>query len=133
MLGIDLPPGGGINYFRIAREQSLLSDFRCKVGACLVAGKSIFVGYNKEKTHTRFANPNKHLKTSLHAELSCIINAGDKINLVGSTIYVYRETRGGVPAIARPCEHCLNFLKNVGVKIIYYSTGKYPFWNKESL
>ena len=130
---MELPPHSGINYFRIAREQSLMSRFRCKVGACLVSGKSVFKGYNKRKTHTRFANPNLHIKTSLHAELSCIINAGDKVNLRGSSIYVYRETSDGSPAMSKPCSHCMKFLKEEGISNIYYSKPEYPYWDTEKI
>lgn len=127
----DAPPPGGIQYFKIAKEQSKKSDFRYRVGACLVVGKSIFRGYNKGKTHPKFANPSIHIKQSVHAELSCLIDAGIKTDIRGATIYVYRETRDGAPAMARPCEHCMKFLKEHGVTEVYYSTKEYPFWNKE--
>lgn len=129
----DISPHGGIQYFKIAREQSLMSDFRCRVGACIVSGKNIFKGYNKRKTHPKFANPNIHIKTSLHAELSCFINAGDNVDLNGASIYVYRETKDGKPAMSRPCEHCMEFLKDAGIKTIYYSTSEFPHWKKEEI
>jgi deoxycytidylate deaminase len=115
--------------FRFAIEQSHKSCMREKVGACLVVGKSILKGFNKNKTHTIYANPNKHIRHSIHAELDCL----NKAPLTeGGVIYVYREVHGR-PSLARPCEHCLSFLKNAGVMEIYYSVPDHPFWRREYL
>lgn len=125
-------PQGGTQYFKIAREQSMKSSFRCRVGACLVIGKSISKGFNKRKTHPVYANPNKHVKTSIHAELDCLINYkhGD---LSDASIFVWRETADGRPAMSRPCEHCLGFLKEKNIKTIYYTIPNFPYWKKETL
>lgn len=102
---------------------------RDKVGACLVVGKSILKGYNKPKTHTEYANPSKHVRLSIHAELDCL----NKTSVTeGGIIYVYREVHG-FPAMSRPCEHCMEFLKEAGIEEIYYSVPEYPFWRKESI
>ena len=124
-MNIDFPAN-----FRFAIHESRRSKMRGKVGACLVVGKSVFKGYNKEKTHRVFANPNIHVRISIHAELSCLMEAGMKAE--GGEIYVYREVHGK-PAMAKPCEHCLPFLKEAGVDTIYYSTNHYPFWKKETI
>lgn len=118
------------NNFRFAILASRKSEMHSKVGACLVLGKSVIKGYNKEKTHRVFANPNIHMRLSIHAELDCLIKAG--MDAEDGEIYVYREVHGK-PALAKPCEHCIPFLKEAGVKRIYYSTGHYPFWKSEEL
>jgi deoxycytidylate deaminase len=100
---------------------------REKVGACLVVGKSILKGYNKPKTHTDYANPNEHVRLSLHAELDCINKAEFT---EGGEIYVYREVHGQ-PSLSRPCDHCMKFLKDAGIKAVYYSTPRFPYWRKE--
>jgi deoxycytidylate deaminase len=117
-------------YFRIAKREAVKSPLRYKVGACLVVGKSIFSGFNKDKTHTVFANPSEHVRKSLHAELDCLIKLGGKS--IG-TMYIYRETLLGTPGLARPCEHCMKFLKDAGIVEIYYSTPDFPFWKSETI
>lgn len=127
-----LPPHSGINYFKYARQESYKSEFRCQVGACLVIGKSIIKGHNKRKTHPKFANPSIHIKTSIHAELQCLLKA-TKFSMANALLYVYRETADGKPAMAKPCSHCMSFLRNSGIKEVYYSVGYYPYYQKEIL
>jgi len=115
--------------FRFAIAQSKKSLMREKVGACLVVGKSILKGVNKDKTHTRYANPHLHSRLSVHAELDCLNKAPVTD---GGVIYVYREVHG-VPAMARPCEHCLTFLKKAGIIELYYSIPDYPYWKRETI
>lgn len=115
--------------FKYARAEALKSTLRVKVGACLVVGKSILKGHNKNKTHTEYANPNKHIRTSLHAELDCL----NKVETAeGGDIYVFRELFG-MPALARPCQHCMEFLKKEGIRRIFYTVGHEPYWESEIL
>lgn len=123
-------PRSGIHYFKYAREEALKSTFRCRVGACIVNGKSIVKGHNKQKTHPFFANPQVHLKVSLHAELDCLSKVGD---ISGATMYIYRETKDGKPGLSRPCEHCMSFLKKSGITRIFYSIKEYPYFKEEVL
>ncbi len=116
-------------YFRFAIAASRNSTMRDKVGACLVVGKSILNGYNKHKTHTVYANPNIHSRLSVHAELDCLNKAPVTEN---STIYVYREVHGK-PAMARPCEHCMEFLRKAKVEKMVYSIPEFPYWKEEDL
>jgi deoxycytidylate deaminase len=116
--------------FRFAIEEARLSEMQNKVGACLVVGKSVYKAHNKDKTHTIFANPDVHVRLSMHAEINALIRAALKAD--GGEIYVYRDLHGR-PALARPCEQCMPILKNAGVKRIYYSTGHFPFWKSEEL
>src|SRR6186713_1545083 len=110
-------------YLDIARSESKKSSLETKVGACLVEGKSIIRGYNKDKTHPTYANPEKHVRKSLHAELDCLT----KSTRAGGVIYTYREVNGHT-AMARPCEHCMAFLRESGVSTVVYSTGEHPYW-----
>lgn len=105
-------------YFNLAKKLSQKSDYHShRLGAVVVRGNEIIgVGFNKRKTHplseTRFNN--------IHAELSAVLNAGLE-DLQGCSIFVYRETRQGQPAMARPCVHCLKLLKQLSVSKIYYT------------
>lgn len=117
--------------FRFAMEASRKSSMETKVGACLVAGKQIITGFNKDKTHPIYANPDKHIRLSVHAELDCLRQVTSSC-FVHSDLYIYREVHGK-PAMARPCEHCMEFLKERGIEEIFYSTPDYPFWKSETL
>lgn len=116
--------------FRFAIEEARKSEMQNKVGACLVIGKSMYKAHNKDKTHTVFANPDIHMRLSMHAEINALIRAG--LHAENGFIYVYRDLQGR-PALARPCEQCLPILKNAGVKKIFYSTNHFPFWTEEWL
>jgi deoxycytidylate deaminase len=107
-------------FFTLARKLAQSSDYeQHPMGAVIARGnKLISVGFNRKRTHpmskTRFANT--------HAELAAIINArGD---LRGAEIYIYRETRNGELAMARPCEHCQQLIRDFGIRTSYYSTEK---------
>lgn len=106
-------------YFNLAKKLSYKSDYLAhQLGAVIVRGNELIgIGFNKRKTHplskTRFNN--------IHAELSAIINSGEE-NLNGATIYVYRETKDGELAASRPCVHCLQLLRNVNIRKVYYTT-----------
>lgn len=115
-------------YLNIARDESKKSNMEIKVGACLVAGKSIIRGYNKDKTHPTYANPQKHIRTSLHAELDCLVKA-DFI-VAGGIMHTYRQVNGH-PAMARPCGHCIEFLKSKGIRQIEYTIPDFPYWAVE--
>ena len=43
----EYPPLGGIQYFKYAKTEALKSTFRYRVGACIVMGKTIIRGFNK--------------------------------------------------------------------------------------
>lgn len=106
-------------FFNLAKKLSYKSDYQShRLGAVIVKGNEIIgVGFNKKKTHplseTRFNN--------IHAELSAVLNAGIE-SLHNCSIYVYRETKQGQPAMARPCEHCMKMLKNLSISKVFYTT-----------
>ena len=106
-------------FFNLAKKLSQKSDYQAhKLGAVIVRGGEVVgIGFNKRKTHplskTRFNN--------IHAELSAVLNSGLE-NLQGCHVYVYRETKQGQIAMARPCGHCMDILKKLSVRRVYYST-----------
>lgn len=122
----NLPPP-----FRLAKKASILSEYRIKVGAVLVDKKPICSGYNKLKTHPRFANPESNIKLSIHAEIACLLKMKFK-DTSGLTVYVYRESNGH-PAMSRPCKDCMNELRLAGIKKIFYSVSSFPYYKVEAL
>ena len=119
-------------YFKLARNVSKLSDHKVKVGAVIVNKKPVSACSNKAKTHPTYANPDKGRIGSLHAEIRCLINC-EREDLTGAIIYVYREVKGGRPALARPCSACLGYLKEAGVKKMIYTINEYPYYQTERL
>ena len=119
-------------FFRLARNVSKYSNHRYKVGAVIAHKKPISVGFNIIKTHPRYSNPNITKSISIHAEASALLKSYDAI-FKDSVIYIYRENLKGEPAIARPCRDCMKLLKNYGIKKIYYTIDRKPFWKEEKL
>lgn len=120
-----------ISYLKLAKTVSKFSDHRVKVGAVIVKRKPIIACANKNVTHPLYADPSKGKSSSLHAEIRCIIHS--KCDLLGSDIYVYRETKDGESALARPCKVCLQALREAGIKRMYYSIKEYPYYKVEKL
>ncbi len=89
-------------------------------------GNPISVGFNQVKT-----NPDGWWK-GLHAEVHAIKNAG-KARLKKASIFVYRETRDGEIANARPCPRCMDALRENGFKWVFYTTDNYPYFDVERL
>jgi len=116
----------GFGYFLLAKNVSKHSTMSPKVGAVVSRKKPISVGFNKLKpTFKRF---------STHAEVDAILSAGGRFyNLNNCEIYVYRETKDGKPALARPCENCLELIKEKGIKKMYYTIDSFPYWRSERL
>jgi deoxycytidylate deaminase len=55
-----------------------------------------------------------------HAEVLCISKCA---NLRGTTLISIRITKGGkLLAMAKPCPNCERFLKEKGIKTVFYST-----------
>ena len=110
-------------YFQLARNESLKVNFRSRIGAVLVrSGKPISVGRNHPtKTHPLVRK--YHLHKTIHAEFSCVIGINREL-VSGSTMYIYRETKDGTLALSKPCKTCMKFLKDIGIRKIYYTTKK---------
>ena len=118
-------------FFEVARAVSLLSCFqRSRVGCVFVKhGKIIASGVNSTKTHPLQKKYNIHrfnddtTRHSIHAEMSAYINALKNNNDFSDVVvYVYRETKDGHIAMARPCASCMKMLTDIGVKTVKYST-----------
>jgi pyrimidine deaminase RibD-like protein len=107
-------------YFKLARNISKFSDHRVKVGCVIANKKPISAASNKDKTHPKYADPDHSVRSSTHAEVRAIINCGVE-DLTGAIAYVYREYKDGRPGLAKPCNSCLDILRERGIKRVYYS------------
>lgn len=112
---------------KIAVDEAKKSTFNPKVGA-VIFNKGIFIssGHNYGNRSIKKHHP-KYRKTkySIHAEVDAIIKA--KTDLKGKSILVIRINKQDQFRLARPCNYCMEYLKYVGIKRIYYSISSYPY------
>ena len=114
-------------FFAKARQASLLSTHKFRVGACLVISNSIFIGFNKAdvtdpKGNTKF--------NSIHAELDVLRKAGIHRDFSKAKLYIYRAMKNplfGIAGLAKPCDGCQILLKDKGIKEYYYSIDDHTF------
>ena len=130
-----------IRFFELAREEAEKSSFpRFHVGAVLVyKGYVLSSAHNSEKeapiqkkyNHYRhFKNYHSHVpvKHSLHAEIAAIKKipypVAQQVDWRKVKLYTYRIALG-LPCekgLARPCAACMQCIKDMGIRDIYYST-----------
>ena len=111
----------------IAEKVSKLSDYKYKVGAVIFKkGRVVSVGYNQCKTHTKLLKYFEH--ATIHAECDAILHCPNPGHLDGSSIFVYRTTKDGAPAMAKPCPMCRQLIFENGIKMVYWSTHEFPYW-----
>lgn len=112
-MGDDYPPR------KAAINMCRKSEAKYKVGAVIFKGSHILgFGHNIDKTHPKWGSG---WNNKIHAETRAIYDALKRNeDLSGSSIYIYRENELG-EALAKPCLHCFNQLKEFGVESIYYS------------
>lgn len=114
-------------YMKVARAVSNTSTYegRIKIGSAIVKkNRIVAVGCNENKTHPIQKKYDKYrgysTKHTLHAEIASIIN-GNKDDLLGSTMYIYRNDKNGNLSICRPCKACYAMIRKVGIKRIVYT------------
>lgn len=115
-----------------AKSVALMSDLRTKVGCVAVYKKNVIAtGFNCNKTHPvqkeynkyrHFADTPRTLHT-LHAEIHCLIPISSfDIDWSNVTLYIVRVLKDNTLAMARPCPACMHYIKDLGIKNIYYTT-----------
>ena len=118
-------------YFNSAKSISELSDHRCKLGCVIVDGHRIISsGHNSKTKFHRIQSeldnkffPGYENKGPIHAEVSALIPLiKRRMDLSGTTLYTYRENKGGKLAMSRPCPRCMQLIKEQGIKKICYTT-----------
>ncbi len=123
-------------YFEYAKNASKLSNFhQHKLGAALIyKGNLIALGHNSTKTSPMQKHFNRVREdydveanyihaNSLHAEIACLIKVRNlNIDFSKVSIFIYRETKDGKPALSSPCRACRAAIRSMGINDIYYST-----------
>jgi deoxycytidylate deaminase len=105
---------------RIAIAIATQSLMRHKHGASLFNKKRIFgIGFNQNKTHP-IADEYYRIP-HLHAELDCVLKSG--IIPSGCSIAVARvNKRTKKLLISKPCEGCMQLLRDRKIKYVVYTT-----------
>lgn len=122
-------------YLDMAKEASKNSDFaKHHLGAVVIyRGSLLATGCNSCKTSPVQKKYNKlrnyrieapfQYTNSVHAEVSCLskIRYLD-IDFSKVKLYVYREHKDGIKALARPCPACQKMIKDMGIKEVWFTT-----------
>lgn len=123
--------------FELAKSVAEMSHFwRQKVGCVVVYKKKIVsVGINSSKTHplqkeyNAFRYPDDNTPHRMHAEIHALMQLRNAdIEWSKVKLYVYRikkNTTNGC-GFARPCPACMAYIKDLGIKNIYYTTSESP-------
>ena len=121
-------------YLDMAKEASKNSDFtKHRLGAVAIYhGSLLATGFNSKKTNPRQMLLNRErgwradtneFYNPIHAELACLskIRYLD-IDFSKVWLYIYREHKNGVKALARPCPACQKMIKDMGIKEVWFTT-----------
>jgi deoxycytidylate deaminase len=112
-----------VKFFRLAKKESRKNTtHRIKVGAVITKnGRVLSLGHNLAKTHPAIGT------YQIHAEAAAIIAA--RHELMGASIWVYRETADGIPGMAKPCSDCMALIIHSGIERVYYSHSEFPYFD----
>jgi len=114
------------DHMALAVSMARKSISRYRLGAVVVRkNRPISTGFNTMgKTHPIMKQFSHGYEVpGTHAEVhSCI--GMDAKDLHKADIYVARILKSGETAMAKPCPICSSFLKSVGIRRAYFTTGK---------
>lgn len=105
-------------YLRLAANTAIRSDHSIhKMGAIVVRkGHIIGWGYNKNRSHPK----SKSYEHMIHAELAALLNAGFIEGTADADLYIVRITKGGSMATSKPCNDCMDLIKEAGIRNITF-------------
>lgn len=96
---------------------------RYKVGAVVFkSSKILSSGHNSIRTCSMIRPKFKQWKESLHAEQAAIIQL-DWSKTKNTSILILRcnNKKNSTLSLARPCKICMDLIKHIGMKDLYYS------------
>lgn len=121
-------------YLDMAKDVSKQSNFpQHRLGAIAIyKGSLLATGCNSTKTSPKQKSYNRlrgwdveasNAHNTIHAEMACLskIRYLD-IDFSKVRLYVYREHKNGVKAMARPCPACQKMIRDMGIKEIWFTT-----------
>lgn len=112
------------SFIKLAIREAYSSSSKFRLGAVLTKRNHVIstACNNMNKTHPIQAKASKLPFTiGIHAEVRCCIGM-PFCDLDNSTLYVARILRNGHTAISKPCNSCYSYLREVGVKRVFFTT-----------
>ena len=116
-----------LKHLKLAEVMASYSDYdRIHIGACIIKKRQVIsTGYNQNKTQPiqeKYNNKSltyKKSKAKLHAEMDALIRAGK--NSKGATLYIFRRGNDNIYRMSKPCNACMNYIKQCGIKRVLYT------------
>lgn len=120
--------------FRHARNAAMMSDFYRAPTGCVVAqrGRVLAAGFSSRKSHPQQQRYNRYrdfrdapspLPAQLHAEVAALVQLRNSDVEWGKVdVFIYRIRRDRPHGLARPCQACMQYLRDLGVKSVWYTT-----------
>jgi deoxycytidylate deaminase len=103
------------NYVKIAIQEASKSTYGHKLGAVVLRKNRIVgKGFNKLKTNRMLREQYGYY--SIHSECAAILDGAR-----GDTLVVVRLMKNGSLSCSKPCEKCVVFAKDFGIKTIIYT------------
>lgn len=115
-------------YMMSAKVESLKSEYSQKVGAVITSGNKIISKACNELRYCSTGIRYTPWENSIHAERNACRKV-TKDKLKGCYIFVYRELSNGELALAKPCDGCMELIIDMGIKRVYYTSDKYPYYH----
>ena len=114
--------GLSIGIIRKAFRECMRSKFYpYRVGAVVFNKSSILGQGHNGCRHCSIHPKYQDYPNSFHAEQAAILRVKNWDSLEKASILVIRINRSNNLSMAFPCQKCLNLIKHVGIKVIYYS------------
>ena len=107
-------------YPPFVREVAMNNEQPFHLAAWIKKGSSFVYGVNSGECSTRFKRKYKDGQTGyhLHAEMALLKKCKEDII---DRIHVIRFRKNGEVTMAKPCQICQKFLRQHGVKKVYYT------------
>ena len=114
-------------YFSKAKQVAQVSDYSKVHIGCIAVYQNRIIGigcnYNRYRIDDVDYDNSESLLPKLHAEINCINQLKHlNINFSKVRLYIYRTRKDIVCGMARPCASCMQAIKDLGIREIYYTT-----------
>jgi len=100
----------------ILKDKKLVSKICCNSNKTFCRGE--LCGSLHAEARVLLNHFNRSLQFNKSKNKWCLLQTRKKFNII-----VIRISKSGTISNARPCYNCLNMMKDIGIKKVYYSTG----------
>lgn len=111
---------------KIIRKEAGNCDMRHKLGCVVLKGNRVLASAHNQRRHAFLPKRSwQRREGTVCAERMALLKLLDKAN--NSVVYVGRVNEKGDFLLAKPCEACMNMMRDLGIKKIFYSDGNGNF------